>query len=195
MFGCSVGGPHDHGLRDTNTKPELLFCGCDCHDNPVVCTGFHICCHEVNTPRNDQTPRPPLTKAESVIGDFKTFTMPVIRQPFPKLIAEDLVNADPGSKELFKGLARHMLEVSAAVQVKEPPRTFGHTKLLSREEAEKLSTPRLLAYRSSLYKYPEGPSYDEQFSGGKDYGLYKSHPAWKNAMEVVKSVLATRENV
>lgn len=120
MFGCSVSGAHDHGLRDTS-PPEIRFCGCDCHDNPVVCTGFHICCHQINEPRLTQTPRPPLTKAESVIGDFKTFTMPVIRSPAPKLISEDLLAVDPGCKELFRDVARHMLEVSEAMKAEESP--------------------------------------------------------------------------
>ena len=195
VFACTILGPHDHGLRDTNTKAELLFCNCDCHDNPVVCTGFHFCCHEINQPRKDQTPRPP--QKPFVVPEFKTFTFPVIRKPFPKLIAEDLVSVDPGCKELFKDVARHMLEVSAAMQVKEPlpQTTFGHKKLLSREEMEKLSTKRLLAYKNSLYKYPEGPSYEEQHYGGKDYGLYKSHPNWQAAMKLAKEVLAERENV
>jgi len=83
------------------------------------------------------------------------------------------------------------------MQVKEPlpQTTFGHKKLLSREEMEKLSTKRLLAYKNSLYKYPEGPSYEEQHYGGKDYGLYKSHPNWQAAMKLAKEVLAERENI
>lgn len=196
LFGCSDYGPHDHGIRDTNTRPEVIFCGCNCHDNPVVCTGFHLCCHEVNTMRNQQTPRPPVKAVDfDETKAFRTFHFPVIRKPYPKLISEDLISADPGCRELFKGVAKHMLEVSAAMKTEEPPQTFGHKKLLSREEIERLTTKRLLAYRNSLYKYPEGPSYDEQFFGGKDYGLYKSHPAWKAAMKNVKSVLDQREHI
>lgn len=68
-------------------------------------------------------------------------------------------------------------------------------KILTREELEKLPTKRLLAYKSSLYKVPEGPSYDETMYGGKDYGLYKQHPEWKAAVNAVKLVLAEREDV
>lgn len=197
MFGCSVSGPHDHGPRDTNTKPELRFCGCDCHDNPVVCTGFHICCHEINTPRKDQTPRPPLTRAESVIGEFKTFTMPVIRKAAPKLISEDLLSADPGCKELFRDVARHMIEASAAMKLKEPPlqSKAGPTKLLTREEMEKLTTKRLLAYKNKLYKVPEGPSHEETMYGGTDHGMHKQRPEWQETVKIANEILATRENV
>lgn len=115
MFACAVMGPHDHGLRDTS-PPEVIFCGCDCHDNPVVCTGFHFCCHEVNEPRLTQAPRPPRKPIK--IGDFKTFVMPVIRSPAPKLIAEDLMKVDPGAKELFRDVARHAVEVMKALKKK-----------------------------------------------------------------------------
>ena len=195
MFGCSVSGLHDHGLRDTNTKPELRFCGCDCHDNPVVCTGFHFCCHEVNASRKTQTPRPPVKPIK--VPEFKTFTMPIIRKPFPKLMSEDLLGADPGCKELFRDVARHMIEASAALQVKEPPRSYVGPpgKFLTREEMEKLTTKRLLAYRNSLYRYPEGPSHEETIYGGIDYQMHKCRPEWKAAIALVKEILATRENV
>jgi len=76
-WGCEAGGPHDHGLRDTAPK-ELVFCGCQCHDGvPIFCSCWGPCCHENHTPRAQQTPRPPIKPGK--IGDFKTFTMPVIR--------------------------------------------------------------------------------------------------------------------
>jgi len=68
-------------------------------------------------------------------------------------------------------------------------------KPLSREEMEKLTTPRLLAYRKRLYSAPEGPSYDERKPGDTHYGLYKSHDDWKAAAANLKAVLAGRENI
>jgi len=85
-LGCPKCGPHDHSPEVAGPR-TLVFCGCDCHIEPVVCTGFHICCHEINTPREQQTPRPPSKPVKSQIGDFNKFTFPTIRPPggFPKL--------------------------------------------------------------------------------------------------------------
>lgn len=88
FWGCPDSGPHDHGLRDTGPK-ELVFCGCACHDpggEHIFCSCFGACCHEDHVPRAKQTPRP-LVKP-SKIGDFTTFTMPVIRPKdgFPRLM-------------------------------------------------------------------------------------------------------------
>ena len=68
-------------------------------------------------------------------------------------------------------------------------------KFLTREELEKLSTKRLLAYRNSLYKYPEGPSHEETIYGGIDTQMHKLRPEWKTAMSALKEILADRENV
>lgn len=68
-------------------------------------------------------------------------------------------------------------------------------KFLTREEMEKLTTKRLLAYRNSLYKYPEGPSHEETIYGGVDHQMHKQRPEWKEAVAVLKAVLTTRENV
>lgn len=68
-------------------------------------------------------------------------------------------------------------------------------KFLSFAEMEKLTTPRLLAYKESLYKVPEGPSHEETIYGGKDDGMHKKRPEWKAAVAAVKAVLAKREHV
>jgi hypothetical protein len=79
FWGCEENGPHDHGIRDTGPK-EIRFCGCGCHDpggEHIFCSCWVPCCHEDHTPRAQQTPRPPIKPGK--IGDFKKFTMPVIR--------------------------------------------------------------------------------------------------------------------
>jgi hypothetical protein len=68
-------------------------------------------------------------------------------------------------------------------------------QFLSFAEMEKLSTTRLLAYKESLYKVPEGPSHEETMYGGKDHGMHKQRPEWKAAVAAVKAVLAKREHV
>lgn len=70
-----------------------------------------------------------------------------------------------------------------------------HPKILSFAEMEKLTTQRLLAYRESLYKVPEGPSHEETLYGGKDTSLHKQTPEWRAAMASLKAVLAKREHV
>jgi hypothetical protein len=89
FWGCEMNSPHDHGVRDT-APGELRFCGCQCHDGvPIFCSCFGPCCHENGTPRAEQTPRP--TFKGGKIGDFKTFTMPVIRPEggFPELMPKE----------------------------------------------------------------------------------------------------------
>ncbi len=71
----------------------------------------------------------------------------------------------------------------------------GTKKFLTREALEKLTTKRLLAYRNSLYKAPEGPSHEETIYGGIDTQMHKRRPEWKIALAAVKSVLAERKNV
>ena len=69
-------------------------------------------------------------------------------------------------------------------------------KTLSSEELERLTTPRLLAYKKRLHSCPEEASYDEREPGvTTHYGLYKSHPEWRAGMNRVLAVLKSRENV
>ncbi len=65
------------------------------------------------------------------------------------------------------------------------------TKFLSKEDLEKLTTKRLLAYKNSLMKVPEEPNWDES----ANQRISKISPEWKKQYHLVKSVLATRENV
>ena len=60
---------------------------------------------------------------------------------------------------------------------------------LTKFEMERLTTPRLLAYKAKLMKYRESPNWDDV-----SY-ITKSHPAWQEAYKNVKEVLATREHV
>ena len=69
------------------------------------------------------------------------------------------------------------------------------TKLLTREEMEKLTTERLLAYKKRLYRVPEGPSYEETIYQGTDYGMHKQRPEWQETLRILKEVLASREHV
>jgi len=68
-------------------------------------------------------------------------------------------------------------------------------KFLTVDEMENLTTPRLLAYKKSLYGVTEGPSHEETVYGGTDYSMHKARPEWKIAVAAVKAVLAKRENV
>jgi hypothetical protein len=64
-------------------------------------------------------------------------------------------------------------------------------KVLNREELEKLTTARLLAYKDKLMKVPEEPNWDEC-----DYSrINKLSPEWRNLYHLVKSVLSGRENI
>jgi hypothetical protein len=68
-------------------------------------------------------------------------------------------------------------------------------RFLTSEELEKLTTKRLLAYKNSLYKVPEGPSYEETMYGGTDHDMHKQRPEWQSAVDAVKVVLAEREHI
>lgn len=46
---------------------------------------------------------------------------------------------------------------------------------LTKEQMEKLTTKRLLAYKKSLMKYPEGPNWEEH----NVFRMNKQHPEWK----------------
>lgn len=70
-------------------------------------------------------------------------------------------------------------------------------RFLLRAQLERLTTKRLLAYRDSLYTYHEGPSYEVTMYGMPDLGreTHKKSPEWREAMNLVKDVLSTREHV
>lgn len=68
-------------------------------------------------------------------------------------------------------------------------------KFLDRAQLEKLPTKRLLAYRASLFRFHEGPSHDVTDYGEVPRELNKQSPEWREAMSLVKEVLATREHV
>ena len=61
-------------------------------------------------------------------------------------------------------------------------------KLLTKEEMEKLTTERLLAYKNKLMQVVE---FDDEDSDR----MTKSSPEWQSLYANVKSVLSTREHV
>ncbi len=63
------------------------------------------------------------------------------------------------------------------------------TKLLSKEELEKLTTKRLLAYKQSLLMVYESPDHDNPHS------LSKESEEWKACYKATKDILATREHI
>jgi len=60
---------------------------------------------------------------------------------------------------------------------------------LTKEQMEKLTTKRLLAYKNKLMQYPEGPDWDT------NEGMNKSHSEWKQTYQNLKDILATREHI
>lgn len=64
-------------------------------------------------------------------------------------------------------------------------------KMLSKQELEKLTTKRLLAYKNKLMQVPEGPSFDEDNVDR----MNKQNVEWQHAYFLVKEVLSTREHV
>jgi hypothetical protein len=62
--------------------------------------------------------------------------------------------------------------------------------LLTKEQLEKLTTPRLLAYKNKLMRVPESPNWDEP-----SYQLNKTDARWQETCAAVKAVLETREHV
>jgi len=60
-------------------------------------------------------------------------------------------------------------------------------KFLTIEQMEKLTTKRLLAYKTSLYRVPEGPSHEETMYGGTDFAMHKQRPEWKQAVAEAKA--------
>lgn len=78
-------------------------------------------------------------------------------------------------------------------------------KILSREEMEKLSTKRLLAYKKKLLQVDDASRcWCGSSSGNCDYrqqellkhgAFIKASPAWQELYKNVKEVLNTREHV
>ncbi len=62
-------------------------------------------------------------------------------------------------------------------------------KLLTKEELEKLTTKRLLAYKQSLLIVYESPDLDNPHS------LSKESEEWKACYKSTKDILATREHI
>jgi hypothetical protein len=65
-------------------------------------------------------------------------------------------------------------------------------KLLTREQMEKLTTPRLLSYRTRLLRVPNQKHHDDMMY---KYRISKEHPEWKETYVLCKAVLAKREHV
>lgn len=63
-------------------------------------------------------------------------------------------------------------------------------KLLTKEQLEKLTTKRLLAYKAALMVVPEKPNWDEE-----EELLNKTSPEWKATYAMVKGILSEREHV
>lgn len=60
--------------------------------------------------------------------------------------------------------------------------------LLNEEQMEKLSTPRLLAYRNRLLTVPEGPNWEES-----DYSRQnKQNPKWQECYSQCIAILSRR---
>jgi hypothetical protein len=72
-------------------------------------------------------------------------------------------------------------------------------KILSKEELEKLTTPRILAYKKRLLQIPDAKCSCGAHLGDCDLdippGFYKSSSEWQACYLAVKEVLATREHV
>ncbi len=67
---------------------------------------------------------------------------------------------------------------------------------LTRDQMEALPTKRLLAYKNSLYRIHDQPSWEETMYGGSPTGeLTKQHPSWQETLDVAKEILATREHI
>lgn len=63
--------------------------------------------------------------------------------------------------------------------------------ILSRFEMERLTTPRLIAYRNSLLRCREGHHWD----GDGDGIIAKEDDVWKRCYEVCLDILRKREHV
>lgn len=67
-------------------------------------------------------------------------------------------------------------------------------KTLTKEQMEKLTTKRLLAYLKSWREAPEHEDHEKSMYGGQSQ-ICKEDQFWKDHFEEIKSVLATREHV
>lgn len=65
------------------------------------------------------------------------------------------------------------------------------TAILSKDQMERLTTKRLLAYRDSLLTWHETCHYDDDYDESK----CKAGQLWKATYATVKEVLAKREHV
>ena len=63
-------------------------------------------------------------------------------------------------------------------------------KILTKEQMEKLTTKRLLAYKNAVMRVPEGPNWDDPKAQ-----INKTSPEWQELYANLKEVLATREHV
>lgn len=64
-------------------------------------------------------------------------------------------------------------------------------KLLKKEQLEKLTTVRLLAYKNKLMSVWDHPNWEREY----DKGLSKEDPDWKQAYQDLKEVLKLREHI
>lgn len=64
-------------------------------------------------------------------------------------------------------------------------------KFLTREQLEKLTTKRFLAYKNKLMDYPETPSWEED----NVFRMNKQDQRWKDLYAMVKDLLSKREHV
>lgn len=70
-------------------------------------------------------------------------------------------------------------------------------KLLTKEQLQQLTTPRLLAYKNKLMQVPEFPDWDDENSqiNDKYSQINKESLLWRETYFALKEILATREHV
>ena len=70
-------------------------------------------------------------------------------------------------------------------------------KILDEKTLKKLTTKRLLAYKETLYRAREYPSWELTIYGGDNANkeITKDQPEWQAAMGMVKAILSKREHV
>lgn len=67
--------------------------------------------------------------------------------------------------------------------------------LLSREQLEKLTTKRLLAYKNKLMQVHDSGDWNDYCICFQNEHINKTSPEWQETYQNVKSVLATREHI
>lgn len=67
-------------------------------------------------------------------------------------------------------------------------------KLLGREQLEKLTTKRLLAYKNSLLRAVEGSPADIYGNPNPNY-VSKQTPEWQTTMNTIREILNSREHI